>query len=107
LGTGWVASAGALIYIGAQKGDRYALPNTRFLLHEPSGGIGGKAADIFIQAKEMEIMRHRLNKLFADATGQDIAKIEKDTQRDFWLSAQEAKEYGLVDKIISAQSEIT
>lgn len=106
LGSGWVASAGALIYIGAEKGDRYALPNTRFLLHEPSGGIGGRPADIAIQAREIEIMRTRLNKLFADATGQDLAKIEKDTQRDFWLGAQEAKEYGLVDRIISSQSEI-
>jgi ATP-dependent Clp protease, protease subunit len=95
LGSGWVASAGALIYIGAKKGDRYALPNTRFLLHEPSGGIGGHPSDIFIQAREITIMRERLNKLLAAATGQDIAKIEKDTARDFWLTGQEAKDYGL------------
>lgn len=107
LGSGWVASAGALIYIAAEKGDRYALPNTRFLLHEPSGGIGGKADDVFIQAKEMEIMRNRLNQLFAEATGQDIAKIQKDMSRDFWLTADEAKKYGLVDRIISTQAEIS
>jgi ATP-dependent Clp protease protease subunit len=107
LGSGWVASAGALIYVSADKGDRYALPNTRFLLHEPSGGIGGRAADIAIQAREIEIMRKRLNKLFADATGHPIEKVEKDTERDFWLSAQEAKEYGLVDRIITSRSQIT
>jgi ATP-dependent Clp protease, protease subunit len=106
LGSGWVASAGALIYIGAEKGDRYALRNTRFLLHEPRGGIAGPAADIAIQAKEMMIMRQRLNRLFAEATGQPLARIEKDTARDFWLGAEEAKEYGLVDKIISSQSEL-
>lgn len=106
LGSGWVASAGALIYIGAERGDRYALPNTRFLLHEPSGGIGGRPADVMIQAREIEIMRDRLNKLFADATGHPVAKIAKDVERDFWLSAAEAKEYGLVDKIITSQSEI-
>jgi ATP-dependent Clp protease, protease subunit len=106
LGSGWVASAGALIYIGAKKGDRYALPNTRFLLHEPSGGIGGHPSDIFVQAKEITIMRERLNKLLAEATSQDIAKIERDTSRDFWLTASEAKDYGLVDKIVSSYSEI-
>jgi ATP-dependent Clp protease protease subunit len=106
LGSGWVASAGALIYIGARKGDRYALPNTRFLLHEPRGGIGGNPSDIFIQAREITIMRDRLNKLLAEATGQDIAKIEKDTSRDFWLTAAEAKDYGLVDEIVSSCSEI-
>jgi ATP-dependent Clp protease protease subunit len=106
LGSGWVASAGALIYIGAKKGDRYALPNTRFLLHEPSGGIGGHPSDIFIQAKEITVMRERLNKLLAEATGQDIARIERDTSRDFWLTASEAKDYGLVDKIVSSYSEI-
>lgn len=72
LGSGWVASAGALIYIAADKKDRYILPNTRFLLHAPSGGVGGKVTDIGIQAKEMLLMRERLNKLFAEATGQPI-----------------------------------
>jgi ATP-dependent Clp protease, protease subunit len=106
LGSGWVASAGALIYVSADKGDRYALPNTRFLLHEPRGGVEGKAADIMIQAREIEIMRKRLNKLFSEATGQPLEKIEKETERDFWLSAEEAKAYGLVDRIITSQSEI-
>ena len=106
LGSGWVASAGALIYIAADKNDRYILPNTRFLLHAPSGGVGGKATDIGIQAKEMLLMKDRLNKLFADATGQPIKKVEKDTDRDFWLSGAEAIEYGLATHMITSMSEL-
>ena len=106
LGSGWVASAGALIYIAADKEDRYTLPNTRFLLHAPSGGIGGKATDIEIQAREITLMRDRLNRLFAEATGQDLATIERDTDRDFWLSAREAIEYGLATHIITKASEL-
>jgi ATP-dependent Clp protease, protease subunit len=106
LGSGWVASAGALVYIAAEKQDRYVLPNTRFLLHGPSGGVGGKVTDIAIQAREMMIMKDRLNKLIADATGQTIAKVEKDTDRDFWLSAQEAIDYGLATKMITKMSEL-
>ena len=106
LGSGWVASAGALIYVGANKEDRYALPNTRFLLHQPSGGAGGMASDIEIQVREMRSMRQRLNQIFADATGKSLAQIEKDTDRDFWLSAKDAVEYGLCGKIITSQDEI-
>ena len=106
LGSGWVASAGALIYIAADKNDRYVLSNTRFLLHAPSGGIGGAATDIAIQAREIKLMRDRLNQLFASATGQPLEKIAKDTDRDFWLSANEAVDYGLATHIISKQSEI-
>jgi ATP-dependent Clp protease, protease subunit len=106
LGSGWVASAGALVYIAADKQDRYVLPNTRFLLHGPSGGVGGKVTDIGIQAREMMIMKDRLNKLIADATGQPVAKVEKDTDRDFWLSAQEAIDYGLATKMITKMSEL-
>lgn len=106
LGSGWVASAGALIYVGADKKDRYALPNTRFLLHQPSGGAGGMASDIEIQVREMRFMRERLNKIFADATGQTLEKVTDDTDRDFWLSAEEAVGYGLCGKIISSQDEI-
>lgn len=106
LGSGWVASAGALIYVGAEKGDRYALPNTRFLLHQPSGGAVGMASDVEIQVREMRLMRDRLNHVFADATGQPLERIEKDTDRDFWLSAKEAIDYGLCDKIVTRQSEI-
>ena len=106
LGSGWVASAGALIYVGADKKDRYALPNTRFLLHQPSGGAGGMASDIEIQVREMRTMRDRLNQIFADATGQTLAKVQADTDRDFWLSAEEAIEYGLCSKIVTSQSEL-
>ena len=106
LGSGWVASAGALIYIAADKKDRYILPNTRFLLHAPSGGVGGKVTDIGIQAKEMLLMKDRLNKLFAEATGQPLKKIEKDTDRDFWLSGAEAIDYGLATHMITSMAEL-
>lgn len=106
LGTGWVASAGALIYVTATKEDRYCLPNTRFLLHEPRGGIGGSASEIDIQAKEVLKMRERLNRIFADATGQTYEKIVEDTHRDHWLSAKEAIEYGVAGKIIKSSDEM-
>jgi len=106
LGSGWVASAGALIYSAARKENRYALPNTRFLLHEPRGGVGGQATDIEIQAKEIKKMRERLNRIFADATGQPIEKIREDTDRDFWMSSEEAVDYGLVGKIVTHHSQV-
>ena len=106
IGTGWVASAGALIYVAAPKEQRLCLPNTRFLLHQPSGGTRGMASDIEIQAREIIKMNERLNKIFAEATGQKIEKIAKDTDRDYWLSAEEAMEYGLVSRIIASQAEI-
>jgi ATP-dependent Clp protease protease subunit len=106
IGTGWVASAGALIYVAAPKEQRLCLPNTRFLLHQPSGGTRGMASDIEIQAREIIKMNERLNKIFSVATGQPVDKIAKDTDRDYWLSAEEAKDYGLVSRIITSQSEI-
>ncbi len=106
IGSGWVASAGALIFVGAAKEDRYCLPNTRFLLHQPSGGVGGKVTDIQIQAEQMRIMTARFNKLFAEATGQKPEKIAKDTQRDFWLTTDEAVAYGLVGAIIASVDEL-
>ena len=106
IGTGWVASAGALIYVAAPKERRIALPNTRFLLHQPSGGTRGMASDIEIQAREIIKMNERLNRIFAEATGQPIEKIAKDTDRDYWLSAEEAKDYGLVSRIVKSQAEI-
>lgn len=107
IGTGWVASAGALIFIGADKEDRYCLPNTRFLLHQPSGGVGGQVSDIQIQARQIQIMRARFDKLFSEATGQTEEKIAQDTQRDFWLTAQEAIDYGLNGKIIQSINELS
>jgi len=106
LGSGWVASAGALIYSAAKKENRFALPNTRFLLHEPRGGVGGQASDVEIQVREIVRMRERLNKIFAEATGQPLKKIVSDTDRDHWMSAEEAVKYGLVRKIVSHHSEI-
>ncbi len=106
LGTGWVASAGALIYCAAPRERRFCLPNTRFLLHEPRGGVGGMASDVEIQAREILRMRERLNKIFADATGQPIEKIKKDIDRDYWMLADEAKAYGLVGRIVKSQSEL-
>ncbi|MEO0786947.1 MAG: ATP-dependent Clp protease proteolytic subunit, partial [Pseudomonadota bacterium] len=94
-------------YAAAKKENRYALPNTRFLLHEPRGGVGGQATDVEIQAREIIKMRERLNRIFAEATGQPIEKIKEDTDRDFWMSAEEAVEYGLVGKIVSHRSEIS
>jgi ATP-dependent Clp protease protease subunit len=105
LGTGWVASAGALIYASAPTEDRFSLPNTRYMLHQPSGGVGGQASDINIEAQEILKMRERLNQTFATQTGQPVEKIERDTDRNFWMSAEEAKQYGLVGKVISNQSD--
>lgn len=106
VGTGWVASAGALIFAAAKKENRFSLPNTRFLLHQPSGGAGGTASDVAIQAKEIIRMRKRLNEIFARETGQPLERIEKDTDRDYWMSAEQAVEYGLVGKIVANASEI-
>lgn len=106
IGTGWVASAGALIFCAAKKENRFALPNTRFMLHEPRGGIGGQATDVEIQAREIIKMRQRLNKIFAEATGQSLKKIEADTDRDFWMSSKEAVTYGLVGKVVTNQKEL-
>ena len=105
LGTGWVASAGALIYAAVPTENRYSLPNTRFMLHQPSGGVGGQASDISIEANEILKMRDRLNKIFSVQTGQPVERIEKDTDRNFWMSADEAKEYGLVGKVITTQAD--
>jgi ATP-dependent Clp protease protease subunit len=107
LGTGWVASAGALIYCAAPRELRFCLPNTRFLLHEPRGGVGGMASDVEIQAREILRMRERLNRIFSEATGQPLEKIKKDTDRDHWMQAEEAKAYGLVGRIVKSQRELS
>jgi ATP-dependent Clp protease protease subunit len=100
IGTGWVASSGAHIYLGAEKENRLCLPNTRFLLHQPTGGVRGQASDIEIEAEEIIKMRERVNKIIARETGQSLERIDKDTQRNFWMSAEQAQEYGIVSKII-------
>lgn len=106
LGTGWVASAGALIFAAAEKSRRICLPNTRFLLHQPLGGVGGPATDVEIEARQITLMRARLNRIFSEATGQALERILKDTDRNYWLSAEEARDYGLVDRIVSRVGEM-
>ena len=101
-----MASAGALIYVGVQKENRYCLPNTRFLLHQPSGGIGGQASDMEIQAEQIRQMRARFDHLFSEATGQSKAQIAQDTQRDFWLTTDAAIRYGLVHTVIERIDEL-
>jgi ATP-dependent Clp protease protease subunit len=106
LGTGWVASIGTLIYLGAKRENRYCLPNTRFLIHQPWGGAQGYAVEIDIQARQIVKMKERLNRIIAKETGQTFEKIAKDSERDYWLFAEEAKEYGIVGKIIQTQAEM-
>jgi ATP-dependent Clp protease protease subunit len=106
VGTGWVASIAALIYVSVPRDQRYCLPNTRFLLHQPAGGMGGSASDIDIEAKEILKMRERLNRMFSVATGQPVERIEQDTHRNFWLDAEAAVKYGLVGNIITSAVEI-
>ena len=105
IGTGWVASAGAHIFLGARKEDRLCLPNTRFLLHQPMGGVGGQASDIEIEAEEILKMRRRINQIIARETGQPYDRIVADTDRNFWMSAEEAVAYGLVSRIIETMDE--
>ena len=106
IGTGWVASAGAHIYIGAKRENRFALPNTRFLLHQPLGGVAGPVSDISIEAQEIMKMRERLNRTIARETGQPYEKVVTDTDRNFWMSAEEAMAYGLVSKIVNHAREV-
>ena len=106
VGTGWVASAATNIYLAAKKENRYSLPNTRYLVHQPSGGSQGDATDIKIQAEQIMKTKTRINKIISDETGRPIEQVEKDTDRDYWMSADEAVEYGIVSKIISSIKEL-
>ena len=107
IGSGWVASAGALIFVAPKRENRFCLPNTRFLLHQPSGGIYGPALDVAIQAEQIVKMRERLNQIFAEATGQPLARIEKDTHRDFWMTPKEAIAYGLLGSVIRSEVDLS
>jgi ATP-dependent Clp protease protease subunit len=98
--TGLAASMGSFLLAGGAKGKRLALPHSRIMIHQPSGGTRGQASDIEIEAREILRIRNQLNQIYADNTGQTLAKIEKDMDRDFFMSAQEAKEYGLIDRVI-------
>ncbi len=97
---GQAASMGAVLLAAGTKGKRFALPNSRIMIHQPWGGVQGTASDISIQAKEILKMKEKLNKILADHTGRPIEEIEKDTDRDYFMSAYESQEYGLVDKVI-------
>ncbi len=106
VGTGWVGSIATHIYLAAEKKHRYALPNTRFLIHQPAGGFGGDASDIEIHARELVKTRERINRIIAEQTGQPIDRVEKDTDRDYWMSAEESLEYGLVGSIIESAGDL-
>ena len=106
VGTGWVASAATNIYLAAKRENRYSLPNTRYLVHQPSGGSRGDATDIKIQMEEILKTKQRINDIIARETGQPIERVEQDTDRDYWMSAEEAIEYGIVGAIISSIDEI-
>ncbi|EMO6897647.1 ATP-dependent Clp protease proteolytic subunit [Pluralibacter gergoviae] len=106
IGIGWVASAGITIFLAAKKEHRYSLPNTRFMIHQPMGGVRGQATDIEIEAREIIRMHDRINRLIADATGQPLERVKKDTDRNFWMSPQEALDYGIVGKQITHFDEL-
>jgi len=101
---GQAASMGALLLAAGTKGKRYALPNARILIHQPMGGFQGQATDIDIHAQEILRMRSDLNKILAQHTGQNIRKIKKDTERDYFMSAEEAKKYGIIDKVLEKRA---
>lgn len=106
IAAGFVASMGVPIMLSAKKEDRFTLPNTRFMMHQPSTGAAGQAADIRITAQEILKTRERLNKLIAEESGQPLERVTADNDRDFWMSAQEAVEYGLVSKIITKSTDL-
>ncbi|MEM9268009.1 MAG: ATP-dependent Clp protease proteolytic subunit, partial [Pseudomonadota bacterium] len=106
VGTGWVASAGTHIFLAAPKEDRVCLPQTRFLIHQPSGGVGGPVTDIAIQAEQIEKMKERLSKVIADATGQPLEKVTADIERDHWMDTDEAISYGILDRVVTSASEL-
>jgi ATP-dependent Clp protease protease subunit len=106
VGTGWVASAATTIFLAADKDQRFCLPNTRFLVHQPLGGARGDATDIAIQAEQIIKMRARINQLIANETGQSLERVAQDTDRDYWMTTDEAIEYGIVGKVVKSASEI-
>ncbi len=104
---GQAASMGSFLLSGGAKGKRYCLPNARTMIHQPSGGAHGQATDIDIQAREILIIRQRLNELLASHTGQDIETIARDTERDNFMNAQQSLEYGLVDEVVGARASVS
>jgi len=106
IGTGYVASIATHIFLAAELENRFCLPNTRFLIHQPMGGSRGQATDIEIQAKQILETKKRINAIIADRTKQPLSRVEQDTERDFWLTPEEAIKYGIVSKVIHSASEI-
>ena len=106
VGTGWVGSIATHIYLAAERENRLALPNTRFLIHQPAGGFGGDASDIEIHAREILKTRERINRIIAERTGQPLERVQKDTDRDHWMSAEESVDYGLVGRIIESAADL-
>ena len=106
IGMGLVASAGAIILLGSPQEQRLGLPNSHYLIHQPLSGIRGVATEIEIHAKELEKLRLKINQLIAQETGQPMERVEKDTDRDFWMNAEEAKSYGLINKVITHRKEL-
>lgn len=106
VGTGWVGSAAAHIFLAPPKERRVCLPNTRFLIHQPAGGLGGQATDIAIQAAQILRVRERIARVIAVQTGQSYEKVANDIDRDFWMNAEEALAYGIVSRVIDHQSEL-
>lgn len=103
---GQAASMGAILLAAGTKGKRFALPNSRIMIHQPLGGVQGQATDIEIHAREILKIKRRLNEILVEATGQTLKKIEKDTDRNFFMSAEEAKEYGLIDEVLEKRADI-
>ena len=106
IGTGWVASAGVNIFLAVDAPYRFSLPNTRYMIHQPSGGVHGQSVDIAIEAKEIIKIKERINRLISAQTGQPLERVQQDTERNFWMSAQQAVDYGIVGKVISSQAEL-
>ena len=106
IGTGWVASAGITIYLAADKENRYSLPNTRYMIHQPLGQCRGQATDLHIEALEIARVRERINKIISTATNQPLEKVKNDTDRNYWLNCDEAVGYGIVNKVISSYDEL-
>jgi ATP-dependent Clp protease, protease subunit len=104
---GQASSMGALLLAAGTKGHRYALPNSRIMIHQPIGGVGGTSADVALQAKEILYLKKRIHEIIAEATGQSIEKVALDSERDFYLSAAEAKDYGLIDEVIVPKKPVT
>lgn len=106
IGTGWVASAGITIFLAAPKESRVCLPNTRFMIHQPAGGVRGQATDIVIEATELKRVRTRVEKLISEATGQPLEKVAEDVDRNYWMDTDEARDYGIISRVVGKQGDL-